>query len=219
MEAHVGDHVVVEGAKVGMAPRRGEVLEILPGTQGDRLRVRLEVPDDTWIYAVSVIRRADYWKLGAWPQAKSGGGVRVLWPGGHKLTADQATMTTLLVIASSEGSGSAVMDAASPHYERRGDVVRFRFRETSVFRRDDGRGRRFRRGGRRRRAGLAPVPSVSSRSNDSGLTRRMPASGTSVTSRLWPGSKRTAVPAGMSRRMPRACSRSNCSAALVSRKW
>ena len=42
MEAHVGDHVVVEGAKVGMAPRRGEVVEILPGTQGDRLRVRWE---------------------------------------------------------------------------------------------------------------------------------------------------------------------------------
>ena len=45
-----------------------------------------------------------------------------------------------VVIASDEGSGSAVMDAAAPHYERRGDVVRFRFRETAVFRRDDGRG-------------------------------------------------------------------------------
>jgi ketosteroid isomerase-like protein len=45
-----------------------------------------------------------------------------------------------VVIASSEGSGSAVMDAAAPHYERRGGVVRFRFRETSVFRRDDGEG-------------------------------------------------------------------------------
>jgi ketosteroid isomerase-like protein len=30
----------------------------------------------------------------------------------------------------------------APHYERRGDVVRFRFRETAVFRRDDGRGNR-----------------------------------------------------------------------------
>ena len=46
------------------------------------------------------------------------------------------------MIASSEGSGSAVMDGAAPHYERRGDVVRFRFRETVVFRRDDGRGSR-----------------------------------------------------------------------------
>ena len=45
-----------------------------------------------------------------------------------------------VVIASDEGSGSAVMDGAAPHYERRGDVVRFRFRETSVFRRDDGEG-------------------------------------------------------------------------------
>lgn len=45
MEAHVGDHVVVEGAKVGMAPRRGEVIEILRGAQGDRLRVRWEGDD------------------------------------------------------------------------------------------------------------------------------------------------------------------------------
>jgi ketosteroid isomerase-like protein len=45
-----------------------------------------------------------------------------------------------VVIASDEGSGSAVMDGAAPHYERRGEVVRFRFRETSVFRRDDGEG-------------------------------------------------------------------------------
>jgi hypothetical protein len=42
MEAHVGDHVVVEGAKVGQARRRGEVLEIMPGAGGDRLRVRWE---------------------------------------------------------------------------------------------------------------------------------------------------------------------------------
>ncbi|MGH2985158.1 MAG: nuclear transport factor 2 family protein [Solirubrobacterales bacterium] len=47
-----------------------------------------------------------------------------------------------VVIASSEGSGSAIMDAATAHYEHRGDTVRFRFRETSVFRRDDGRGGR-----------------------------------------------------------------------------
>ena len=41
MEAHVGDHVVVEGAKVGQATRRGEVIEILRGAGGDRLRVPL----------------------------------------------------------------------------------------------------------------------------------------------------------------------------------
>lgn len=40
MEAHIGDHVVVEGAKVGQPQRRGEVLEILRGAGGDRLRVR-----------------------------------------------------------------------------------------------------------------------------------------------------------------------------------
>ncbi len=45
-----------------------------------------------------------------------------------------------VVMQSSEGSGSAIMDAAAPNYERRGDTVRFRFRETSVFRRDDGQG-------------------------------------------------------------------------------
>jgi len=42
MEAHIGDHVIVEGAKVGLARRRGEVLEILRGAGGDRLRVRWE---------------------------------------------------------------------------------------------------------------------------------------------------------------------------------
>lgn len=42
MEAHVGDHVVVEGARVGQARRRGEVLEILSGASGPRLRVLWE---------------------------------------------------------------------------------------------------------------------------------------------------------------------------------
>jgi Rv2632c-like/Domain of unknown function (DUF1918) len=42
MEARVGDHVVLEGAKVGQARRRGEVLEVLRGTTGDRYRVRWE---------------------------------------------------------------------------------------------------------------------------------------------------------------------------------
>lgn len=47
-----------------------------------------------------------------------------------------------VVIASGEGSGSAIMDAAAAHYDRREDVIRFRFRETSVFRRGDGHGGR-----------------------------------------------------------------------------
>src|SRR5690606_10834149 len=50
-------------------------------------------------------------------------------------------------------------------------------------------------------------------------TRRSPASRTSVTVRVCPGSKRTAVPAGMSSRHPSAACRSNTSASLVSWKW
>src|SRR6185437_733812 len=44
----------------------------------------------------------------------------------------------------------------------------------------------------------------------------LPLSGTSRTSRDWPGSKRTAVPAAISSRMPRALSRSNFRPLLVS---
>lgn len=47
-----------------------------------------------------------------------------------------------VVMQSDAGSGSAVMNAAAPHYERRGELIRFRFRETSVLRRDDGAGGR-----------------------------------------------------------------------------
>ncbi len=45
-----------------------------------------------------------------------------------------------VTVASEEGSGSSLIDAMAPRYERRGDQVLFRFRETSVFRRDDGEG-------------------------------------------------------------------------------
>jgi hypothetical protein len=45
MQAHVGDHVIVEGAKVGLPQRRGEVVEILHGAGGDRLRIRWEGDD------------------------------------------------------------------------------------------------------------------------------------------------------------------------------
>src|SRR5438105_3198121 len=41
---------------------------------------------------------------------------------------------------------------------------------------------------------------------------RLPASATNCTSRVWPGSNRTAVPAAMSSRMPRDFLRSNFSA-------
>jgi len=43
-------------------------------------------------------------------------------------------------VRSEEGSGSGLLDAVVPLYGRRGDVIPVRFRETSVFRRDDGRG-------------------------------------------------------------------------------
>jgi len=56
---------------------------------------------------------------------------------------DMAYLTSegiLPVVASGEGSGSSTLDAVVPLYERRGDTVRVRFRETAVFRRDDGNG-------------------------------------------------------------------------------
>src|SRR5438477_7258411 len=51
------------------------------------------------------------------------------------------------------------------------------------------------------------------------LTMRSPPSATSSTVRFCPGSKRTAVPAAMLRRKPRAAARSKASASLVSAKW
>jgi hypothetical protein len=51
MEAHIGDHVIVEGAKVGLARRRGEVLEILHGAGGSRLRIRWEGNDHESVIA------------------------------------------------------------------------------------------------------------------------------------------------------------------------
>jgi hypothetical protein len=47
MDAHVGDRVVVEGAKVGQARRRGEVLEMIRGAGGERLRVRWDDGHET----------------------------------------------------------------------------------------------------------------------------------------------------------------------------
>jgi ketosteroid isomerase-like protein len=45
-------------------------------------------------------------------------------------------------VTSEEGSGSAVLDAAVAHYQREDGLVLVRFRETCVFRRDDGDGNR-----------------------------------------------------------------------------
>src|SRR6476469_5900386 len=50
-------------------------------------------------------------------------------------------------------------------------------------------------------------------------TRRSPASATNSTGRCWPGSKRTAVPAAICKRMPMAALRPNTSAVFTSKKW
>jgi hypothetical protein len=51
MEPRVGDHVVLEGPKVGQARRRGEVLEVLPGATGPRYRVRWEHDEHETVFA------------------------------------------------------------------------------------------------------------------------------------------------------------------------
>src|SRR5215510_2946465 len=72
-----------------------------PIKPGDRLRVQLEVDDDTWLYAIGERRQEDYWKVGVWaPGENASGGVRFLWPGGRVLVADDMRMRTLIVIAS-----------------------------------------------------------------------------------------------------------------------
>jgi ketosteroid isomerase-like protein len=45
-----------------------------------------------------------------------------------------------IVATSNEGSGSSLIDAMARHYERRGDTILFRFRESTVLRRNDGHG-------------------------------------------------------------------------------
>jgi hypothetical protein len=74
-----------------------------PIKAGDRLRLRLEVADDAWIYAVAAFQQSEYWKVGEWgPGVAAKGGVRIPWPDGHIVTDDEARMTTLFVIASAE---------------------------------------------------------------------------------------------------------------------
>jgi len=67
-----------------------------------------------------------------------------LWDVRLELGGDMAYVTAEgilpVVMKSDEGSGSAVLDGIAPRYERRGEVIRVRFRETSVLRRDDGAG-------------------------------------------------------------------------------
>jgi hypothetical protein len=50
MRARPGDHLVIEPKKVGVAARRGEILEVLPGSGGDHYRVRWEDDQHESIY-------------------------------------------------------------------------------------------------------------------------------------------------------------------------
>jgi ketosteroid isomerase-like protein len=67
-----------------------------------------------------------------------------LWDVRVCVDADMAYVTSEgvlpVVLRSAEGAGSAIMDCAAGLYERRDEIIRFRFRETTVLRRDDGRG-------------------------------------------------------------------------------
>jgi hypothetical protein len=42
MQGRPGDHVVVEGLHVGDTRRRGEIVEVLHGREGDHYRIRWE---------------------------------------------------------------------------------------------------------------------------------------------------------------------------------
>jgi hypothetical protein len=77
-----------------------------PIAAGDRLRIQLAVDDAAWLYAIAAIHKNQHWRFGAWapgePTSTTTAGVRALWPGGRVLTADDAAMTGLFIIASSE---------------------------------------------------------------------------------------------------------------------
>ena len=69
-----------------------------------------------------------------------------LWDVRVSVDGDMAYVTSEgilpITVTSESGSGSSVIDAMAPRYERRGDQILFRFRETCIFRRDDGAGNR-----------------------------------------------------------------------------
>lgn len=72
----------------------------IPVRAGDRLRVRLEVAGGAWTYAIGSSDENRFWQMAAWDPVI--GPTRDLWPGGHLLTDDEAHMTTLLIVVSSE---------------------------------------------------------------------------------------------------------------------
>ena len=40
MSVKIGDRIIIESQKVGLAPREGEILEVIESTAGPRYRVR-----------------------------------------------------------------------------------------------------------------------------------------------------------------------------------
>ncbi|MGH9246605.1 MAG: DUF1918 domain-containing protein [Acidimicrobiales bacterium] len=42
MQGNVGDHVVIEGTHVGDPGRRGKIVEVIPGREGEHYRIRWE---------------------------------------------------------------------------------------------------------------------------------------------------------------------------------
>ena len=50
MGARPGDHLVIEMMKLGVPPRRGEIVEVIPGQHGEHYRVRWEGDDHESIY-------------------------------------------------------------------------------------------------------------------------------------------------------------------------
>lgn len=50
MQAHSGDHVVIEPNHVGEMPRRGEIVEVIQGQAGEHYRVRWDRDDHESIF-------------------------------------------------------------------------------------------------------------------------------------------------------------------------
>jgi hypothetical protein len=61
MDAHTGDHIVVEARRVGSGRKECEVLEVIGGLAGDHYRVRWDDGHESILYPSSdafVARRA-----------------------------------------------------------------------------------------------------------------------------------------------------------------
>jgi len=56
MDAHVGDHVVLETHRIGQGERRGEVVDVLHGAAGNRYRIRWDDGRETLLAPGSDLR-------------------------------------------------------------------------------------------------------------------------------------------------------------------